>query len=50
MKTKMASGDTDHIEIMELPALKKDNATGQSGSEDDGNVLNLIIHCRIPLL
>ncbi|XP_045782372.1 uncharacterized protein LOC123878981 isoform X11 [Maniola jurtina] len=29
----MASGDTDHIEVME--AVKKAEATGQSGSEDD---------------
>ncbi|XP_075988272.1 phosphatidylinositol 4-phosphate 5-kinase 59B isoform X13 [Anticarsia gemmatalis] len=32
----MASGDTDHIEIMDSTASKKsDNATGASGTEDD---------------
>lgn len=35
MKLKMASGDSDHIEVMEV--VKKGDGTGQSGSEDDGN-------------
>lgn len=48
----MASGDTDHIEVMDSSAQKKtENATGPSGSEDDGSaLLNLIIQARIPML
>lgn len=48
----MASGDTDHIEVMDSSASKKsDNATGPSSAEDDGSAfLNLIILQRIPLL
>lgn len=51
-KIKMASGDTDHIEVMDSSASKKsDNATGPSSAEDDGSAfLNLIILQRIPLL
>lgn len=40
----MASGDSDHIEVMESSVLKKsENATEQSVAEDDGNVLYSII-------
>lgn len=51
-KIKMASGDTDHIEVMDSSASKKsDNATGPSGAEEDGStLLNPIIQERIPLL
>lgn len=40
----MASGDTDHIEVMDSTVSKKsENATGTSISEDDGSaILNLI--------
>lgn len=40
-KTNMASGDCDHIEVMELSVTKKaDMATGPSGSEDEGRFFN----------
>lgn len=42
----MASGDTDHIEVMEMGIKKADNAPVPSGSDDDGTYcLNLIIRC-----
>lgn len=45
----MASGDSDHIEVMDSTVSKKtESATGPSGSEDDGSVLlNLIIRRRL---
>lgn len=46
----MASGDSDHIEMMESGVKKTDNATGPSGSEDDGNFLNPIIQHSITLI
>lgn len=51
-KIKMASGDTDHIEVMDTSASKKsDSATGPSGADEDGSaLLNLIILQHIPLL
>lgn len=48
----MASGDTDHIEVMDSTASKKlDNTTEASGTEDDGSaLLNLIILECIPFV
>lgn len=41
--TKMASGDSDRIEVMES-VKKLDTGGGPSGSDDDGTVsVNLII-------
>lgn len=37
----MASGDSDHIEVMDSSVMKKEG-TGQSGLEDDGNLKYLI--------
>lgn len=36
----MASGDSDHIEVMDISVMKKE-AAGQSGSEDDGKYILL---------
>ncbi|XP_053621692.1 phosphatidylinositol 4-phosphate 5-kinase type-1 gamma-like isoform X2 [Plodia interpunctella] len=45
----MASGDTDHIEVMDSSASKKsENATGPSGSEDDDRDRSSIAEKNVP--
>ncbi|XP_060808610.1 phosphatidylinositol 4-phosphate 5-kinase type-1 alpha isoform X6 [Amyelois transitella] len=45
----MASGDTDHIEVMDSSASKKsENATTQSGSEDDDRDRSSIAEKNVP--
>lgn len=37
----MASGDSDHIEVMDSSVTKKTDA-GQAGAEDDGNITSFL--------